>query len=108
MGFLFGLMALGPIPLVFALSTRRGDLRSRPLSAAFSAGMAAGGYLAMLVIGAGVFAPFLLIAPAFWILLLLLFLIPVVIWPLMFRKPAPPDEEKPPEPEREREVIRFP
>ena len=106
-GWGIALVALGPIPLIVALALRRGDLSARPLRTAGGAGLATGGYLTLLLAGALFATPFLLLHPVGWIIVGSMFLIPVVVWPLMFRwmRPAPED---PSERARKREVIRFP
>lgn len=106
-GWGIALVALGPLPLIVALALRRGDLSARPLRAAGGAGLATGGYLTLLLAVALLATPFILLHPAGWISIGVLFLIPVVVWPLMFRRMRPAPED-PPEPERKREVIRFP
>jgi len=48
-GWLIGLWMFIPIPLMVALALRRGDLLARPLRAACGAGLAVGGFLALLL-----------------------------------------------------------
>ena len=84
--WLIGLWMLIPVPLMVALALRRGDLNARPLRAACGAGLAVGGFLALLLLIAVFAAPFLLLHPVGWALFAMFFLIPVVVWPIMFRR----------------------